>query len=734
MKGCLILGVLLTMSIIAYTKPNASNDILYAQLDSLEKIVYNHTGSNQVSEALINNCSSLAALYTQLEYPKQIEYGKRLLMVVNNLDKEYLQIKILEMIAEALFQIDDFNNSIEYYYRLYNVYSLSNDEINSAKTLLRIGSNYYFLCKYIKAKDYYERALLIFKKNQQFIGISEALKGIALILGHWGEYDKALSHNQEALSFCKEMGDDASIAAIHFNIGTIYQELGDFTSARDNLLQSLEIYQELNDLTAIVTTTCHIGEIYLTNKLHDQALEYYLKAEMISKKMDGIKLHAEVSYSIGKAYNLKGDYMKALDYQRKALRLYQDSDNKKSLVETYAELGHIYYNLEHYDKALYYLDMGYKIAESINYKYLLTIYHKQLADVNAKLGNYQEAYSFFLQHIEGRDQIYQEERKLKTEELQTKYYVTVKEKEVDELMHTQQLNKALIKNQKLIMLFIIFILFGSLVLSIVFRIRYLQNQKLNVQLSIQNKEIEDQQYEVEKLNTNLQKANASKDKFFSIIAHDLKNPFNSLLGLSDLLLEDYENLNEEERKEFITQIKTSGDKIYSLLQNLLIWGRNQLGKIVVSKEVVCMDKLVDETVQITKQHASGKNITIKTNIPEEICVYADKNMISTVILNLITNAIKFTPPYGEIEIHCFDKEDYVEIMVADTGMGISKINQEKLFRVDEKFQTDGTNKEKGTGLGLILCKDFIEKNSGKIWVESDEGAGSWFCFTLPKPA
>lgn len=734
MRRCTIIFLIIANFFGLYAQNDTASVVRYSKVDSLEKMVYNSISRDSAPKGLAENCLALIALYKDFSYPKQIEYGKRLLTIAGNIEGDLVQSEILDMLANACYQIGDYENSIDYYYRIFILYSLNKDELKSADALLEIGHNYYQLSKYIKAKDYYERALFIFKKDQYFIGIAKALKSIAVILGHWGDYDKALTHNNEALSFCREIGDKESIAGIYFNMGMIYQELGDLINARDNFQLSLDLYRELGDLSSIVNTTCHIGEIFLVNSMHDQALEYYFQAEMIGEKSGDIKLNAQVAYNIGKAYNLKGDYMKALDYQRKALQSYLQIDNKRSLVETYAELGQIYYNLGHYDKALYYLDMGHQIAQAINYKYFLITYSKKLADVYAKLENYKDAYFSYMQYIEGRDHISMEERKLKTEELQSKYFLTVKQKEVDELKHNEQLNKAQIKTQKLIMLFIIFILFVSLVLSIIFRLRYIQNQKLNIQLSLQNKEIENQQREVEKLNTNLQDANASKDKFFSIIAHDLKNPFSSLLGLSDLLIEDYEKLNESERKEFIAQIKSSGDKIYSLLQNLLIWGRNQLGKIKVSKENIEISKLIEDVVLITQQNATNKNIKIHINIEDGMVVFADKNMVSTVLLNLITNAIKFTPRNGEIEIQCTRKNDFIEVMIADTGMGISKENQQKLFRVDQKFQMEGTNKEKGTGLGLILCKDFIEKNSGKIWVESEEGAGSWFYFTLPKSA
>jgi signal transduction histidine kinase len=316
-------------------------------------------------------------------------------------------------------------------------------------------------------------------------------------------------------------------------------------------------------------------------------------------------------------------------------------------------------------------------------------------------------------------------------ELQARYQVERKEKENERLRHSQQLSKAQIRNQQLMIGSVLIILFILFALALVFRKRYQQNQKLNIQLSLKNKEIEDHQQNVEILNAELKEANNTKDKFFSIVAHDLKNPFNSLLVLSELLLNDYETFSDEERKQFIFQIKFSAKNTYSLLQNLLEWASSQSNKTSIVKEKINLANLTSEAITLLKPIAKNKKIVINSDIPDEMIAYADRNMVSTVILNLLTNAIKFTPQKGLVEIRSYQRNHHVEVEVADTGIGISDDNQKKLFRLDEKFQTDGTEKEKGTGLGLVLCKEFIEKNNGEIWVKSKEGAGSRFYFSLP---
>jgi PAS domain S-box-containing protein len=229
----------------------------------------------------------------------------------------------------------------------------------------------------------------------------------------------------------------------------------------------------------------------------------------------------------------------------------------------------------------------------------------------------------------------------------------------------------------------------------------------------------------------LKESNSSKDKFFSIIAHDLKNPFNSILGFSELLLENYDDLDEESIKKYIKLIKDASVLSHNLLDNLLHWSRSQTGRIKVMPERISIFSLISESVQLLKNNADKKKITINTNIEPSLKAYADPNMFLTVVRNLISNAIKFTPDEGQININSRFENDFIRISVIDNGMGISAENIDRLFTLDETFTTQGTNHESGTGLGLILCKDFIEKNGGEINVTSKPGVGSTFSFTLP---
>ncbi len=261
---------------------------------------------------------------------------------------------------------------------------------------------------------------------------------------------------------------------------------------------------------------------------------------------------------------------------------------------------------------------------------------------------------------------------------------------------------------------------------------------------MQDKTIQDQYDELKELNASLeekvklrtkelQDLNNTKDKFFSIIAHDLKNPFNTLLGFSDLLKNNYDAFNDEKRKEFVDIIHITSRSGYSLLENLLEWSRSQTGRISFSPDDINFSIIVEEIVSMSNSSALKKKITISNNLDPDLSnLFADENMLRTIMRNLLSNAIKFTPANGVVEINSKKDNGVTEISVKDSGIGMSDEDKEKLFRIDVYHTKKGTEDESGTGLGLILCKEFIEKHKGKIWVESEEGKGATFCFTIPE--
>jgi signal transduction histidine kinase len=265
----------------------------------------------------------------------------------------------------------------------------------------------------------------------------------------------------------------------------------------------------------------------------------------------------------------------------------------------------------------------------------------------------------------------------------------------------------------------------------------MQGKELELQherLSEQNQLLEQQKQSILLHNTKLQEINDTKDKFFSIIAHDLKNPFNNILASSSMVEANFHMMKLTQILKSVKLINHSANSAYKLLANLLEWARSQTGLIEFKQELSKLKDIVDLAIGNTQSFATDKEITLVYESMENIEVFADKNMMNTVLRNLITNAIKYTHKGGEIRINANALNHKAIVSVIDNGVGIAPEIMGKLFKISEKVSMVGTEKETGTGLGLLLCKEFVEKHGGEIWVESVLGMGSEFKFSLPLPA
>ncbi len=266
--------------------------------------------------------------------------------------------------------------------------------------------------------------------------------------------------------------------------------------------------------------------------------------------------------------------------------------------------------------------------------------------------------------------------------------------------------------------------------GLVWRLRDYNN--LEAELTQKNIEIEKQRLRLEKHRVELEALNATKDKFFAIIAHDLRNPFSTVLGLSELLAREFETFDAESLKNFIHLIYKYSNNTFNLLENLLQWSMVQTGRMPMHPKISNLSSIIEESIELLSGNATQKQIAIDVESCKDCYVYADHNMLTAVVRNLVSNAIKFTPEQGAIRVRLLADNGFWHISVIDSGIGISKEDLKKLFLLESNPTTIGTSQEKGTGLGLILCKEFVERIGGTIHVVSEPQKGSTFTFTVPK--
>jgi len=257
-------------------------------------------------------------------------------------------------------------------------------------------------------------------------------------------------------------------------------------------------------------------------------------------------------------------------------------------------------------------------------------------------------------------------------------------------------------------------------------------EEQNRTLQSLNKKIESSNQQLAKQASDLKELNAQKNRFFSILAHDLRNPFSGFIGMTNLLRNSWKTMQEDELEDFIVTLDDTADKVNKLLENLLKWSQVQLDSLVFEKSRFNLKNLVDDVIELKKTNANKKKLNLINNIDPKVQLFADEQMTQMVVRNLLSNAIKFTPKEGLIKIEAVKtKKDMLQVAGCDNGIGMSTDTQKKLFNISEKVSRPGTEGEESTGLGLILCKALIEKQGGELWVESEEGSGSVFYFTLP---
>lgn len=271
-------------------------------------------------------------------------------------------------------------------------------------------------------------------------------------------------------------------------------------------------------------------------------------------------------------------------------------------------------------------------------------------------------------------------------------------------------------------------LIQGVVKSLINRVR--DKDLLEEELAKSNEEIKHKNEILEVQRKELEELNKTKDKFFSIIAHDLRGPFSVILGYTELLLKQYERFSKDQTLEFINQIQNSARKQYKLLENLLQWSRIQIGSMKCEPAQLNLKYLNDSVLTLFEPNARRKEINLFSKI-DSIDVFADENMVTAVLRNLVSNAIKFTPRGGYVNLFSERKDKFIEVTIQDNGVGISNEKLLNLFNIEVSNSTPGTEDESGTGLGLVLCREFVEKNGGEIWAESQEGQGTEMKFTLP---
>ncbi|HEY3369674.1 MAG TPA: ATP-binding protein [Prolixibacteraceae bacterium] len=540
-----------------------------------------------------------------------------------------------------------------------------------------------------------------------------------------------MSKSKEAIASYLEglklsINDPDYSAELLANIGLVHDEIDNFTEAIDYFRKALSINHSIQDTGSMAIDYDYLGAAYARLKMPDSALVNYHKALYLFKKIGKDDRYAISLSNIATVFpNYPDSLNKAINYFNMAWKKFQElgwyhyeADIQNGIANVLNKQGKFKEAISSYNKSI-------QLAQQYKRELLLKkINYLGLSEVYQKMGDYKHSLDNHLLYSQYTDSIVEKQRFEQIANLEKQYETKKNEDEILQLQAKQELTNIQLKKNKQLKTFGFVV--ALLLLMFVFLIykKYLDKIKLNRLLEEKNQQIELSEQELRLLN-------AAKNKFFSIIAHDLKNPFHTVMGYAYLLSKDYNLFKEKERREFANDIYHSANNILRLLENLLEWSKSQTGRLNFTPIETEFGRILENSVSVLRPLAETKKIQLNFNCKDDLKVFADPLMIETVLRNLINNAIKFTPDNGSIGIAVEQIENKVRINVSDTGVGISEEDLQNLFHLDSKVKRKGTNNEDGSGLGLILCKEFVSKNNGNIWVESIQGKGSSFNFTVP---
>lgn len=570
-----------------------------------------------------------------------------------------------------------------------------------------------------------------------------------------GEELKALESFNAAIQACRIADNYRTAASAYSIMGTIFRMNGLYDRAIEYIIKSKLNYEKAEFTEGSAWTAYLLGRIYADLKLSQTALNYFREALEIYRRLavedenkNGLAICYEQigllnielgnfeearrnidstmkiytanasQYGISNVYkNLGiieysvGNYTEAENHLNKALQIKNILDDKLSLPSIYEYLGLSMIEMGRKNDGFSYIEQGLDLANSNNQKKIQLDIYSRLTEAYLKTNDLKSAIFFQSKQIQIQDLLLSGSANIKIEQLQAIFEIDEKNNQIAELEKINQINELRINQNRIIRNIMILGIFLALFISAAI---FWFNHKL------QHK------------NQELNETNAAKDKFFAIIAHDLRGPTSTLAALLEHINSRFEEFSKEELKNLLSVLFKSAENVSNLLENLLIWAQSQVNKIECRPTEILLRNVFQIALNGLKQSAENKQIDISVEGNDEISVLADPDLVQIIMRNILNNAIKFTNRGGSVVIKpLIINENTVLISIIDNGVGIEKSQLPKIFDITNKQHTQGTEKEQSTGLGLILVKEFVEINKGTLTIESEKGKGTTVSFTLP---
>ncbi|HTD40107.1 MAG TPA: tetratricopeptide repeat-containing sensor histidine kinase, partial [Mucilaginibacter sp.] len=619
--------------------------------------------------------------------------------------------------------IKNFDEAIAIYKKINNQYGL-------AACYVQYGRMYNLLANYDKALNYLNAAFPIIKKSGNELALTDCYKNIGAVYFSHGQLSKALDFYYKGLFIAVKNHYTIPTAELYNNIGVILQTMEVYPNALEYYKKAIIIFQGANNLQALGIMYENIGEVLVAQKNFDQAIDYLDKANSIAKKQNDQDGLSSVYTDLGLCYANKGDFKRAISYLDTSLLI----GIKYRIVynQAYSYIGYatVYNMQKDYKKAYTYAVKGQQLAIELGNLSVKANAALQLNKTLAGLGRVDEAYTLLNQYIDLKNSLKDNESIQKLTSYNFELSFAVKQRLQAQQQHEKDLlYKQNTRAQRLTILVFLVIIIAMIGITAIYYKQKKKQQQVNAMLEHKNAEVLEQKADLDQQTVKLNDLNTLKDRLIAILAHDLRAPLSTLRGLFDLLQDD--TISHEEMLAMIPDVLKKLEYTSDFLDTLLFWINSQMETFDKAvKNFSVRDVIVGETENYHEQ-ASRKGISLIENVPDELTAFADPSSVQIVVRNLITNAIKFSGKDDVIEVSAVQEEDNILIKIKDTGQGMTPEQSRKLFKSKVDSKT-GTSNEQGTGMGLLFCKDLVEKCNGRIWVKSKQGMGSEFSFTVPK--
>lgn len=634
--------------------------------------------------------------------------------------------KSIYMIGVASAMNNDYDSSIWYYEKALAVFHKAGLTDKECMALYNINVSYYRMGKLDNALSTLQKDSAIAVQNNNFERGGRAMLAMGDIYRDKGKYADAVGCYLSALSIYEKHNFTQGISESYRNIADIYSLVGNQPKALEYVTKSNALYKPIGDVQSIIVNYTSVASVY--GQLHDNknSLSYYTKALQIADSINSHYWRGMCLINIGENNMASGNMDAALLSYKEGLKECSITHDEVGAAFGKRGIGNVLVKQGKANDGIPYLLESLEVMKAAGIKREISEISNMLSNAYEQTGKCSEALKYARIVQANNDTLYGENNDKKMQEIQFDYELKKKEGQISLLEKDKIIKLEKLQRQRATQFGL---LSGIGLLTIVVSLLYIsrKREKRNKEKSMR------QTAEIQKQATMLDELNQYKDKTFSVLSHDLRGPLASFSGAMDMLDED--ELSREEFMALKPEINRQLNSLNLLLDNLLNWSKSHIqGEKSIVAEPIDIYKIASDNTSLAQGAATRKMVTIHNNVPEGIKALADKGQLDVVIRNLINNAIKFTGERGRITLSAKENTTAITISVADTGVGMSQEQLDKLFKVVTNNSTYGTGGEKGIGLGLLLCYEFVKANNGTIAATSEVGKGSTFTITLPKPS